>query len=85
MKNDIKTRIDKFIKKYPEPYQFKITLNWTRKDGNHSKTYFPNNESGRNIYYEDNFYTKTGREFIVQHYRYDEKLGLLELAYATCG
>lgn len=86
MKNDIKTRIDKFIKKYPEPYQFKITLNWKRKDGPHYKTYFPNNESGSGYYYyrnTDGFSTNTGRDFIAQHYRYDEKLGLLELAYAV--
>jgi ribosome-associated translation inhibitor RaiA len=84
MKLTVKQRIDRFIKKYPEPYQFKITLNWERKDGQHSKTYFPNNESGRGRYYwrNDEFYTYTGRDFIAQHYRYDEKLGLLELAYA---
>lgn len=86
MKNDIKTRIDKFIKKYPEPYQFKVTLEWKRKDGLHSKTYFKNNQSGQNRYWNRNdcgFVTTTGRDFIVQHYRYDEKLGLLELAYAV--
>jgi hypothetical protein len=87
MKNDIKTRIDKFIKKYPEPYQFKITLEWKRKDGPHTKTYFPNNESGGSRYYYqrsiNGFWTRTGKEFIAQHYRYDEKLGLLELAYAV--
>lgn len=85
MKNDIKTRIDKFIKKYPEPYQFKITLNWERKDGRHSKTYFPNNDSGVTSYWcrDNHFVTRTGRDFIAQHYRYDEKLGLLELAYAV--
>lgn len=84
MKNDIKTRIDKFIKKYPEPYQFKITLTWNRKDGLHSKTYFKNNNSGYNQYWRNRyeFQTSTGRDFIVQHYRYDEQLGLLELAYA---
>ena len=85
MKLTVKQRIDKFIKKYPEPYQFKITLNWERKDGPHSKTYFPNNKSGSGRYYYQNssgFETRTGRDFIAQHYRYDEKLGLLELAYA---
>lgn len=80
---DIKSRIDKFIKKYPEPYQFEITLSWERKDGYHKKTYFKGNESGTNCcrcgY---SFDTKVGRDFIAQHYRYDEKLGLLELAYA---
>lgn len=86
MKNDIKTRIDRFIKKYPEPYQFQITLNWYRKDGHHSKNYFPNNEGGNGRYYwrgTDGFDTQTGRDFIAQHYRYDEKLGLIELAYAV--
>ena len=39
----IKQRIDKFVKKYPEPYQFKITLSWSRKDGEHEKVYFPKN------------------------------------------
>ncbi len=87
MKNDIKTRIDRFIKKYPEPYQFQIVLSWQRKDGLHSKTYFEGNDSGhsRSRYgnYTQCFYTNTGRDFIAQHYRYDEKLGLLELAYAV--
>lgn len=81
----IKQRIDKFVKKYPEPYQFKIELRWDRKDGTHSKTYFPKNSSGSKKYWgrEDYFITRTGRDFIAQHYRYDEKLGLLELAYAV--
>jgi hypothetical protein len=84
MKNDIRTRINKFIKKYPEPYQFGIILYWERKDGRHEKTYFEGNESGagdwKNRYV---FYTSVGRDFVCQHYRYDEKLGLIELAYAV--
>ncbi len=81
---DIKSRIEKFIKKYPEPYQFEITLCWNRKDGIHSKTYFEHNESGTGAWYNKySFYTNVGRDFVCQHYRYDEKLGLLELAYAV--
>lgn len=85
MKLTVKQRIDKFIKKYPEPYQFKIELTWNRKDGAHSKTYFPKNVSGvnRGWYGPRYFQTLTGRDFIAQHYRYDAKLGLLEIAYAV--
>jgi hypothetical protein len=86
MKLTVKQRIDRFIKKYPEPYQFKIELQWMRKDGLHSKTYFPNNKTHSSAYtwrHEEGFLTTTGRDFIAQHYRYDEKLGLIELAYAV--
>lgn len=81
----IKQRIDKFVKKYPEPTQFQITLSWSRKDGVHSKTYFGKNISGqmKSWSIEVGFCTNTGRDFVAQHYRYDEKLGLLELAYAV--
>ena len=78
----IKQRIDKFVKKYPEPYQFKIELRWSRKDGLHRKKYFEGNKSGKRRWSDAHFVTSTGRDFIVQHYRYDEKLGLLELAFA---
>lgn len=78
----IKQRIDKFVKKYPEPCQFKIELRWCRKDGIHRKIYFEGNKSGKKRWEDTHFITSTGRDFIVQHYRYDEKLGLLELAFA---
>lgn len=80
----IKQRIDKFIKKYPEPHQFRITLTWKRKDGSYSMEYFPENSfKANNWRSEYGFKTNTGRNFIAQHYRYDEKLGLLEIAYAV--
>ena len=80
----IEQRINKFVKKYPEPYQFKIALSWNRKDGRHAKVYFPKNTTNSNTWRTPNngFSTSTGRDFIIQHYRYDEKLGLLELAFA---
>ena len=79
----IKQRIDKFVKKYPEPYQFAIRLVWERKGGIHEHTYFPNNDSIHGCWRTPHIVTRrVGRDMIVQHYRYDEKLELLELAYA---
>lgn len=76
MAQDIKKRIEKFIKKYPEPIQKAIILEWKRKDGWHQQKYFCKNATDGIIRYN------TGHKIVFSQFRYDEKLGLCELAYA---
>lgn len=75
MANDIKKRIEKFIKKYPEPQQYPIILHWERKDGYHEQQYFQTN-GVRSWKY------KVGSKVIMSQFKYDEKLELCELSYA---
>lgn len=81
----LKERIDKFVKKYPEPYQFSITLRWGRKDGIHTHTYYAKNyaKASARYYYDESFCTNTGKPFLTPNFHYDEKLGLFEIAYAV--
>jgi len=80
----LKQRIDKFVKKHTEPYQFKIQLNWERKDGYHSHAYFPSNYYACDTHYCYRHFECTVRSnpFIAAHYNYDEELELFEVAYA---
>lgn len=76
MAQDIKKRIDKFIKKYPEPQQYPIHLQWRRKDGYHSRQYF-----GYGTDSQGGLSYVVGSKIIMSQFRYDEKLGLCELSY----